>query len=250
MFALFIFVCACDKPSYPKENLAESLEMLVKKDCNEDSQARIVGKTLYLDMQLDGLTSNDQAKVSEAIKKMQRAVMAITRVVLSSDSEIKYMVVSTFNEDKSVAFRILQNIEDVKGYFYMRISREDYDSRSLLEIEGPYTAKAALEDYHDISDEEYVGRLIVSQISMAARSNPFLGALISTLQLRYMNTKDGIFYILVAGTVDSKVKDFLESLVYEETNKYVKKYSLETADVRLIDQNGVLVMNIPLEQNM
>ncbi|MCL2334605.1 MAG: hypothetical protein FWC57_00915, partial [Endomicrobia bacterium] len=140
----FIFlICAfagwlsgCGGASYPKEELTKDLEQMVKKEAGEDSKATMVGKTLYLDMELPGLTSQDQAKASAAIKKMNTAVIAITRAALSTDAGIKYMVVSTYDEGKNVVFRMVQDIDDIKGIYYMRISRGDYESRTLLEIEG------------------------------------------------------------------------------------------------------------------
>jgi hypothetical protein len=230
--------------SYPKESIAGQLKELVKKECGAECETVITGRTLYLDMPLEGLTSKDQKIVNEAVKKMQTAVMAITRVTLSSDADIKYMVVNAFSSDKGVAFRIFQNIDDVKGYLYMRISRGDYESRSLFEIEGPETAAAVLEDKHDISDSEYVGRMIASQINMAARSNPFLGALISMMQLRYYDVKDDVLYMSALGSMDEKVKDFVRTMIVDETKEYEKKYDLDFKSVKIIDQSGNIIFDI------
>ncbi|MDR1196596.1 MAG: hypothetical protein LBL00_09015 [Endomicrobium sp.] len=245
LFAFLISLSACGV-SYPKGDITGSLEALVKKECGADCRAYIVGKSLYLDMPLEGLTSKDQSKVSDAIKKMQNAVMAVTRVTLSSDSDIKYMVVSAFSPEKSVSFRILQNIEDVKSYLYMRISRGDYESRNLLEIEGPEITSVLLEDKHDITDSEYVGRMVVSQINMAARTNPFLGALISMLQLRYSDVKDGILYMTASGTMDDRVKEFAQNMIIEETKKYVEKYSLDFTSVTIRSNRGEYILDIDL----
>lgn len=252
-FFLFVFLVSfsgCYGVSYPKDNITGSLEALVKKECGVECKAFITGRTLYLDMPLEGLTSNDQAKVNDAVKKMQSAVMAITRVTLSSDSDIKYMIVSAFNPEKSVSFRILQNIDDVKGYLYMRISRGDYESRNLLEIEGPEMTHIILEDRHDLTDSEYVGRMIVSQINMAARTNPFLGALISMMQLRYSDVKYNNLYLSASGMMDERVKEFAENLIVEETKKYSKKYDLEFEYVKIVDRNGVIMFDIFVEDNI
>ncbi|MDR1696429.1 MAG: hypothetical protein LBR69_07395 [Endomicrobium sp.] len=221
--------------SYPKENLTQELEALVKKECESDSKASIFGKTLYLDMELDTITSKDQAQVSEAVKKMQSAVMSITRVVLSSDSEIQYMVVSVFDKEKNVLFRIIQNIEDIKAYFYMRISRGDYESRSLMEIEGPGYAKIMIEDKHDIVPEEYVGRMIVSQIDMSSRSNPFFGALISMIRLKYAGNEDSVLILSAAAEIDEKTEALVKGIVAEETKKYSEKYKLNFKVVKIIN---------------
>ena len=53
-----------------------------------------IGRTLYLDMELDDLVSQDQEKAYRAMMNMQSGLSLITRVALSSDAGIKYMVVS------------------------------------------------------------------------------------------------------------------------------------------------------------
>ncbi len=247
LFLCLVSLGACYEVSYPKENITESLEAMVKKECGVECKAFVTGRTLYLDMPLDtGLTSKDQNKINDATRKMQSAAMSVTRVTLSSDSDIKFMVVTAFNPEKSVSFRILQNIDDVKGYFYMRISRGDYESRTLFEIEGPEMTSIILQDRHDITDSEYVGRMIASQINMSARFNPFLGALISMMQLRYFDVKDGVLYMSVSGAIDDRVKDFARSMIIEETKKYSGKYKLDFKNVSIVDQKGERLFDISL----
>jgi hypothetical protein len=218
----------------------------VKKETGADSEALAYGKTLYLDMPLDGLTSNDTAKVNEAIGKMQSAVLAITRVVLSSDSQVKYMVVSTFDKDKQVLFRITQNIEDIKAYLYMKISRGDYESRNLLEIEGPGAAEKEIESKHDISDDEYVARMIVAQVNMQARTNPFLGALVQLLQLRFLKIDGDKVILSGSGEIDEKVKDFVIKMISDEAVKYRGKYPVNFKNINIFGAKGEPVADIAL----
>jgi hypothetical protein len=232
--------------SYPSGSIADSLEEIVKKDTGTDSEALVYGKTLYLDMLLNDLTSNDTAKVNAAISKMQSAILAITRVVLSSDSKIKYMVVSTFDKDKQVLFRITQNIEDIKAYLYMKISRGDYETRNLLEIEGPGYAAKEIDDKHDISDEEYVARMIVAQINMQARTNPFLGALVQLLQLRFLRIDGENIILSGSGEMDEKVKDFITKMISDEANKYCVKYSVNFKSINIFGAKGEPVASITL----
>jgi hypothetical protein len=249
LLIFLVSLSACYGVSYPKEDMTGSLEALVKKECGAECTAVLAGRTLYLDMPLEGLTSKDQNKVNDAVKKMQNAVMAITRVTLSSDSDIKYMVVSAFSPEKSVSFRILQNIDDVKGYLYMRISRGDYESRSLLEIEGPERTSVLLDDKHDLTDSEYVGRMIASQINMAARTNSFLGALISMMQLQYSGVEDNALYMSASGMMDERVKEFAQDLIIEETKKYSQKYELEFSSVKIVDKSGNVLFDIDIDGN-
>ncbi|OEG69316.1 hypothetical protein ATZ36_10190 [Candidatus Endomicrobiellum trichonymphae] len=96
LLVIVFFFDACSV-TYPKNDIEQSLEKLVKKECNQDSKSYLVGRTLYLDMKLDEIISADDKTVSQAIRKIVLAVFAAGRVVLSSDSDIKYIVVTAYN---------------------------------------------------------------------------------------------------------------------------------------------------------
>jgi len=245
IFSLYFFCISCGV-SYPKEKLNQMLVEMVKKDTGIDCHVEKQGKTLYMDAVIEDLTSSDQDKLMQAFKKMQSAVIDITRAVLSSDSEIKYMVVNCFNEDKQVLFRMITNVDDIKAYMYMRISKEDYESRSLIEIEGHPAAEQSIEDKHDISDDEYVARLIVSQINMTARQNPILGALIQLMQLRYLSSQTGNLTFSGADVLDDKLKNFMSNTIGEQAKKYSKNYSLDLKNVDIVNSKGESILNIAL----
>jgi hypothetical protein len=233
--------------TYPKKDLIPNLEKLIKKECDQDSKAYIFGKTLYLDMELDGITSKDQETASKAIRKIQLASFAVVRVVLSGDAEIKYMVATAYDRDKSVVFRIIQSIDDVKKYFYMRISRSDYESRNLLEIAGYPLAAKVIDDKHDISDDEYVGRLIVSQVNMLSRTNPLFGALISMLQLQYIGIDNKTLYLSVSDySSDVRITSTLTNILQEDLQTYSKKYAEPFDTINVITSSGKTALMVSL----
>lgn len=234
-----IFVCSC-APTYPKENLIEGIKELVLKETGRKCEVYKFDSTIYLDMEMDELISTKNEVVNEAIKALQNAVFAITRVSLSSDAEIKIMVISAFDPNYQVLLRMYQNIDDVKSYFYQRISRGDYEQRQLIEFEGPDTAKETILNKHYISEEEYISRLIVSQINMSARTNPFLSAAISALSLRYDKFDNGSIYISSKMTDAALVRKLLSKIIEEKLDEYIKKYknfSLKSAIILLDNGN-------------
>ena len=81
---------------------------------------------------------------------------------------------------------------------------------------------------------------------MAARSNPFLGALISMMQLRYFDVKDGVLFMSASGVMDDRVKEFAQNLIIEETKKYAQKYELDFKNVQIVDQKGEILFDIVL----
>jgi hypothetical protein len=231
---IIVFFNACNV-TYPKNDILQSLESLVKKECNQDSKAYLVGRTLYLDIELDGVTSADDKTVSQTIYKMNLVVFAAERVVLSSDSDIKYIVVTIYNSYKNVAFRIAYSVDDIKSHFYMRISRSDFDSRKLLETEGPLTAANMIEDRHDIADQEYVGRLVASQVNIFLEADVILAQM---TRLKYVAVENGIFVFSASDIIDGKNIYLVRNILSEKAKDYSKKYNIFFKGVKVIAFSG------------
>ena len=256
MFKLFVklflavFLFSSCAPTYPKDTLINDVKKLVKKESGQDCELLKIDDTFYLDMEISGLTSTDTKVVSNAIMSLQNAVFAITRVALSSDADIKIMVITAHDRDYNVALRMFQNIDDVKSYFYQRISRGDYEQRQLLEFEGPETAETAVKDKHRITKEEYVARLTISQINMIGRKNPVLSPLINALGLRYGYISDGSIFILSKDSDNIGTEDLLKKIITDEVVKNLQKYKLfSIKSVILLGSKGSVVFEVPLVLN-
>lgn len=244
-----LFFISCT-PTYPKEELIDDIKELVEKESGGQCDVHIFDDTVYLDMQMQGLISSDSKIVNKAVRSLQNAVFAVTRVALSSDADIKIMVISAHDPEYNVALRMLQNIDDVKSYFYQRISRGDYEQRQLLEIEGPDTARDSILNRHHITEEEYVGRLIVSQVNVLSRTNPFLGALISSLNLRYGYIDGGSIYFICNGISKTGTETTLKDMISEQIVKNLQKYELSSIKSAIIlTSSGTVVFDIPVNVN-
>lgn len=240
-----ILFCSCG-PSYPKETLTEDIEKVVKKESGCDTKVYIAKDTVYLDMPMDNIVSSKNEIFSEAINALQSGVFAVTRIALSSDADIKIIVITAFDPEYNVSLRMLQNIEDVKSYFYQRISRADYEQRQLIEIEGPDTAKESILDKHYISQEEFVGRLIVSQLNILGRTNPFLATVINSLNLKYDSIDNDSIIITARGTYSLVSDTLIRKLITEELNKDIKKYKLFSIKyVRILSKEGTAILDVP-----
>jgi hypothetical protein len=211
----------------------QSLEKLVKKECNQDSKAYLIGRTLYLNIEFDEIASADDKTVLQAIHKVNLAILAAGRVVLSSDSGIKYIIVTIYNSYKNIAFRIAHNIDDIKSHFYMRISHSDFNSRKLLEIEGPLTAANMIEDRHDITDQEYVGRLIASQINMLSESEADL-ILVRMPRLRYIAVENKTLIFSVPNVIDDRNIYLVRDILSEKIKDYSKKYNISFKGIKVV----------------
>ncbi|MDR3048447.1 MAG: hypothetical protein LBV16_01180 [Elusimicrobiota bacterium] len=226
---------SCGGTSYHKEKLTEELQSLVKKELKMNSQAFIVGNTIYLDIELSGIAKK-QDEMKYSFELINEAFSIMTRVVLSSDSDVKFAVVNAYPKDKSIVFRIIENIDDVKNYYYLRISKNDFTNRSIIEIDGPQNAKFSIEDRHDISIDEFAGRLIASYIMSDIRSNPLFAAAVSNINLRFLQVENKTLYLSANTDIISEAREVLKLSLRQEASNFLKKY--ETADIRLIKVIG------------
>ncbi len=233
-------------PSYPKGTLLPDIEKLVKQESGCDSKAYLVKDTLYLDMPMDNMVSSDNKVFSQALSSLQNGIFAVTRIALSSDADVKIIVITAFDPQFNVALRMLQNIDDVKSYFYQRISKDDYEQRQLIEIEGSDTARQSVEDKHHVTKEEFVARLIVSQLNMLGRTNPFLATVINSMNLKYSHMENGKIFILSEGITTAVSESLMKKLISEELNKNIKKYKLFSIKyVRILSRKGTVVFEVP-----
>ena len=249
-FVCSLIICfsfCCCGPSFPKETLVQDIEKLVEKESGILPKVTIIKDTLYLDLEMENIVSLQSEVVSEAISSLQSAVFAITRVALSSDADIKIIVVTAFDPNFQVALRMFQNIDDVKSYFYQRISRGDYEQRQLIEMENPETTKAAVEDKHYISTEEFVARLVISQLGMLGRTNPFISNILTALNLKYLYIDNGVVYLSSSGDDEILSSRYIVQLITNEFKKNIEKYSIETINsVTVLDKENKTVLNIDL----
>ena len=238
--------CSCG-PSFPKETLVQDIEKLVEKESGVLPKVEIIKDTLYLDLEMEDIVSLQSEVVSKAISSLQSAVFTITRIALSSDADIKIIVVTAYDPNFQVALRMFQNIDDVKSYFYQRISRGDYEQRQLIEMENPETAKATVTDKHYIIIEEFVARLAVSQLNMIGKTNPFIANLLTSLNLRYLYIDNDIVYLSSSGDNEILSSHYIKELIVNEFKKNIEKYKIETINSAVIldkENNFVLSLNL------
>lgn len=218
--------------TYKKENLTQDLEKLVKKEAGQESKAYIIGRTLYLDMQVKGLTPlADRQVFANALRKVKIAGEDITRVVLSSDSDIKFMVVNTYDPAYTVLIRLVQNIDDTKNHFYMRISKSDYESRALVEAFG-YSIAGIIRDKHDISQDEFVGRLIASKLNALQ------------IGVQYVTVRNKTLFLALLEKVNVKniplIEDFLKGLLKDYSKKYNNLFNV----IEVLNLNGTRAVSV------
>jgi len=244
---IFFSFCSCG-PSFPKETLVQDIEKLVKKESGVLPKVEIIKDTLYLDLEMENIVSLQSEVVAEAISSLQSAVFTITRIALSSDADIKIIVVTAYDPNFQVALRMFQNIDDVKSYFYQRISRSDYEQRQLIEMDNPETTKATVMDKHYITIEEFVSRLVISQLNMIGKTNPFIASILTALNLRYLYIDNDVVFLSSSGDDEILSSHYIKQLITNEFQKNIEKYKIETINsVIILDNENNSVLKLILK---
>lgn len=242
VYFLFIFlilvISSCgNNVSYHKENLGKELEVLVKRENNINSKSYLVGKTLYLDIDISEDATQENKELDKAFAKVNEALSAMIRVVLSSDADIKFVIVQAYPKNKSVLIRIIESIEDFKSYYYMRISKDDFTSRNVIEIEGPARAAKIISDKRNIDINEFVGRMIVAQVLANARNNPIFSALIANSELKFVSVKNGTLLLSARAEIFSETRHALRLQLKKISLQYLPKY--KNSNIKNIKVTGI-----------
>lgn len=244
---LSIFVLSSCNVSFPDETLEQDAVKLIKEETQQDTSVYRFGSTLYLDVCFDDLATNDRKKVNEIYNVLQKIVSNIVRIPLSSDANIDFVIVSAFDADYKTLLRLFENVDDIKKYSHQYISREDFSERQIMEFEGPDKAREVVENKYDITIEEYVARLVVSQLNNFARTNPFLSTFLQILDLRFSHVDEKTFYFSSKKIENKKTIEILKNMLKAETVKDIQKYKLfSIKSAILLDEEKNVIMNIPL----
>jgi hypothetical protein len=233
---MFFILTSCGV-TYRKDNITHDLERLVEKDTGEKSKACVVGKTLYLDMKVDEITLPVESEAFlNAFNKIRTAVFDVSRVVLSSDSEVEFMVVTAYNSMYTVIIRFIENINDIKSYIHTQISKSDYESRGLFEVFGE-SVNEIITDKHDISNEEFIGRLVVLNLN-AIKPYGWI--------FKYKSVRGKTLFLISLEKYDEETVSLVKKFLIEHLKCYLKKYNNPFEFVDIFTLNGKEVMSFPL----
>jgi len=145
-FLILILVATCttcDKATYPKEKLEESIKKLCREEYNADVDVTVVGKTIAIYLPVLNLFDPNLSISKEAQEEIQSVLLSASRVTLSTDADIKfYCVIAQDIRIPEIQLVIIKYVEDVKRAFFQNISRSEYFKRTLIEItENPQAKK-------------------------------------------------------------------------------------------------------------
>lgn len=239
----FFLLNACGKPTYPKEKITSSIENIIKKECKLESRAQLVGKTFYLKVALPDLVSTEADIQKVVIKKLGSVNLAISRVSLSSDAKIEYIVMIVDLPGWKTSFNIIQRLDDLKSFLYQKISRGDYEDRIIYDLKSNEEKPA--ETFTDLSLADFAAKLIVSKFNWLTISNPFLNAALGARLKVHALVNDRLVLMLDREKLSPIAHAFLEKTIMEWSGKVSEKYKFSAIkEINILNNAGTPILDI------
>ncbi|MBF0253367.1 MAG: hypothetical protein HQL29_06070 [Candidatus Omnitrophica bacterium] len=137
--AACVIVCALHMtscmPSYPKEKLPEMIKEIFRIEYKMDVDVAIEGGTLGIYHPMEGLLDVNMSISTEAWDQISNLILVASRVVLSTDADIKfYCVIAQDVRLPELQVVIIKYVDDVKHGMYRSIGRDESFKRTLFNI--------------------------------------------------------------------------------------------------------------------
>ncbi len=199
----------------------------------------MVGKTLYIAFDLEGLVTDDLDFRRETLETFEGVMLSGTRASLSTDAKVDFLVVQAKDPRLKASIRLLRYIPDIRGLIYMRYSRSDFEDRLVLESDA--VTSEAPEPMRDVTLSEYMARLLSSRLQRRLTGNPLVSALLQIHSLRGRASGGTLFLVLARSgetSPETPVNSVLETAIKEIAADVFKKY----------DSRGALIQRVVLEE--
>ncbi|MDP8259354.1 MAG: hypothetical protein P9L90_08080 [Candidatus Aadella gelida] len=122
-------------PSYPKETLAEAVKDVCKDEYSMEVDVTVRGTTMGLYYPMESLLDAGMGISEGAWDKISNLLLVASRIVLSTDADIKfYCVVTQDVKLPELQVVIIKYVEDVKRSMVRNISRSESFKRTLFSI--------------------------------------------------------------------------------------------------------------------
>jgi hypothetical protein len=130
-----VLLSSCDKPTYSKEKIKESVIELCKNEYNIDVKVRVTGATLGVFLPVDGLVDPDLKLNESAGKKIEDVALSMHRVIMSTDMPLKfYALTARDTKTPGAEFILTGHAYDIVRVRLMDISRGEYHKRILRDF--------------------------------------------------------------------------------------------------------------------
>jgi len=131
---MLLMMPAC-MPTYPKETLSQTVKAVCKVEYGMDVDVTVKDSTMGIYYPMKGLLNVSLGINEEAWDEISNLVLVASRVVLSTDANIKfYCVITQDVRLPELQMVIIKHDEDVKHGMYRHISRGESFKRTLFSV--------------------------------------------------------------------------------------------------------------------
>ncbi|MEA3489451.1 MAG: hypothetical protein U9R44_03795 [Candidatus Omnitrophota bacterium] len=131
---MLLALAACI-PTYPKEKLPEAVKIVCKDEYGMNVDVMVVGETMGIYYPMEGLLDVGLGIKKDAWDEISNLILVASRVVLSTDADIKfYCVITQDARLPELQIVIIKYVDDVKRGMYRNISRNESFKRTLFSL--------------------------------------------------------------------------------------------------------------------
>ena len=245
--AFLLWTTGCDnRPTYPKEHLAESLQELLTGD-HLDASVRFIDHTLAVQLNYPDALSHtgDQVGLGPAFDDATHKTLSAThRVLLSTDAPIEfYVLLISDPHTPGVYLTIVRYVDDIKRANANMLDTPEMFARTIFEVNYIGSASLTLEEYvpREIRLEEFLSWQLARRIQHALSDElQLLGtpAIVGRCGGKFENGQF-VFSLDVSPTTEGQLNEETMQKVFQTSTNMIAKvlsnYQFESFDsVRLI----------------
>lgn len=155
--------------TYPADSVPSAVEKICREEFKLEVQARVVGKTLGALLKVPAIIDNDHQPPREVMEQMGKVLSVSTRVALSTDLALDYLVVVARDDKSDNQLVYTRSVDDIRRANADMLGVEESLNRIIqglekLERDDPDRQTFVLED---IQHESFLAEQIVQRIRYA-----------------------------------------------------------------------------------
>ena len=177
---IILFNSCALKPSFTDENIVSETKRILKEEFDIDAMVKKDSTTLAICITIPKLYSSTQQLSPLVGDYHQNASLVLSRVLLSTNSDIQFYQVNFRGEDTGLELSLLRYVHDLKIFRLQGISLGDYKKRMVHKniTNIPYLGKRKIRQFFNdqgiLTPEKIVAHHFISNVKRADISSDFI----------------------------------------------------------------------------
>jgi len=164
--------CA-SKPTFPGDRMAESVQKIAKDIHNLDAVAHVNNRTLGVQWTGDALLDEEGKGISKEVNELIGSLSsAVSRVALSTDRPVDFVVVSARGIQESMELRVIRRVDDIRRAQAEALSVTESMTRTLFQQVPFDPAQPGEFDTGDWTLEDFLTKQVLQRVRMAKPADP------------------------------------------------------------------------------